>query len=51
MGIGATWGQGCIIGNGLVGTAQLSLKAWYATIFLVLGVWVSSRVFLLKNYK
>lgn len=50
MGIGATWGQGCIIGNALVGTAQFSLKAWYATIFLILGIWSSARIFLFKNY-
>lgn len=49
MGFGAMWGQGCIIGNGLVGTATLSVKAWYALFFILLGIWTCSRIFLKKG--
>lgn len=45
MGFGAMWGLGCLLGNGLVGTAQLSLKSWYALIFLTAGIWTSTRIF------
>jgi hypothetical protein len=47
MGFGAMWGLGCLLGNGVVGTAQMSLKSWYALIFLVAGIWSSTRVFLI----
>ena len=46
MGLGGVWGQGCLIANGLVGTAQLSLKSWYALVFLVLGIWMATRLLL-----
>ncbi len=46
MGLGGVWGQGCLIANGLVGTAQLSMKSWYALVFLVLGVWLAARLIL-----
>jgi len=45
MGFGAMWGLGCLLGNGLVGTAQLSVKSWYALVFLVTGIWTSTRIF------
>ena len=45
MGWGGMWGLGCLLGNGLVGTAQFSLKSWYALVFLVSGIWTSTRVF------
>lgn len=45
MGFGAMWGLGCLLGNGLVGTAQLSLKSWYALVFLTAGIWTSTRIF------
>ena len=45
MGWGAMWGLGCLLGNGLVGTAQLSLKSWYALVFLVAGIWTATRIF------
>lgn len=54
MGVGAMWASGCIIGNGIVGTAQLSLKAWYALAFLALGIWIASYIFhvrVLKKFK
>lgn len=49
MGFGAVLGQGCMISNGLVGTAQFSAKSWYALLFLALGVFIASRVFLKKR--
>lgn len=48
MGFGAVLGQGCLLGNGLVATAQLSVKGWFALVFLALGIWTSSRLFLKK---
>ena len=49
MGFGAVWGQGCIVGNSLVGTARFSLKSWYAVLFLCLGIWTSTKIFLLSR--
>ena len=49
MGIGAVWGQGCLIGNGLVGTAQFSLKSWWALLFIVIGIWSSAYIFLARS--
>lgn len=48
MGVGSVWAQGCLIGNGLVGTAQFSLKAWCGFIFIVLGIWVSAYIFIAR---
>jgi len=45
MGWGAMWGLGCLLGNGLVGIAQLSVKSWYALIFLAAGIWTATRIF------
>lgn len=45
MGFGAVWATGCLIGNGLVGTAQLSVKSWYALIFLIIGIWLAPAYF------
>ena len=45
MGAGAVWGLGCLLSNGLVGTAQLSVKSWYALVFLTLGIWASTKIF------
>ncbi len=45
MGWGAMWGLGCLLGNGLVGTAQLSLKSWFALVFLTAGIWTATRIF------
>lgn len=44
MGAGAVWGLGCLLSNGLVGTAQLSVKSCYALVFLVLGIWTSAKI-------
>ncbi|MGP1437932.1 MAG: YeeE/YedE family protein [Treponema sp.] len=49
MGIGAVWAQGCLIGNGLVGTAQISIKAWIAFIFIILGIWISAYIFIARD--
>lgn len=46
MGIGAVLGQGCLLSNGLVGTAQFSAKSWYALVFLVIGILLATRIFL-----
>lgn len=51
MGVGAVWAKGCLIGNGLVATAQLSSRAWIALIFIVLGIWTGSKVLLLRKTK
>ena len=49
MGIGAVWAQGCLIGNGLVGTAQLSVRAWLALLFIGLGIWTNTQLFLMRK--
>ena len=49
MGIGAIWAGGCIVSNGLVGTAQLSLRAWLALLFIIIGNWSFSSI-LVKKY-
>ena len=49
MGIGSVWAQGCLIGNGLVGTAQFSLKSWWALLFIVIGIWSSAYIFLARS--
>lgn len=46
MGFGATWGQGCLIGNGLIATAQFSNRGWVGLIFISLGIFVASEIFL-----
>lgn len=51
MGIGAVWGLGCYISNGLVGTAQLSVKSWYALVFLMLGNWLATRIFIVPQMR
>lgn len=51
MAIGSVWGLGCLISNGFVGTAQLSLKSWYAFLFIALGIWTATRVFLIGHNK
>lgn len=51
MGFGATWGQGCLIGNGLVATAQLANRGWVGLIFISLGIWVASELFLKVRVK
>ena len=51
MGIGAIWGTGCYISNGLIGTAQLSLKSWYALLFLILGNWLATRLFIVPEMR
>jgi len=47
MAIGSVWGLGCLISNGFVGTAQLSLKSWYAFLFIILGIWTATKIFLI----
>lgn len=49
MGVGAIWGQGCLVGNGLVGTAQFSVKSWYSLMFIIIGIWSSSYIFLVRD--
>ena len=44
MGVGAVWAGGCIVSNGLVGTAQFSLRAWVALIFMTCGIWLATLV-------
>ena len=51
MGLGAVWASGCLIGNGLVGTAQFSVKSWYALFFIAIGIWLASYIFLVRPVK
>ena len=49
MGVGAVWAQGCLIGNGLVGTAQLSVRAWTGLLFITFGIWTATHVILMRQ--
>ena len=49
MGIGSVWAQGCLIGNGLVGTAQLSVRAWIGLLFISLGIWTGTHLILMRK--
>ncbi len=49
MGIGSVWAQGCLIGNGLVGTAQLSVRAWIGLLFISLGIWTGTNLILMRK--
>ena len=49
MGIGAVWASGCFVGNVMVGTSQFSMKAWYSLVFIYLGVWTATRLYLMRN--
>lgn len=51
MGLGAVWASGCLVGNGLVGTAQFSVKSWYALLFIAIGIWIASYIFLVRPVK
>lgn len=51
MGIGAIVGEGCLVGHILVGTATFSMKAWYGSLLMILGLWVGAYVFVLRPYK
>ena len=54
MGVGATWAGGCIVSNGLVATAQLSIRAWVAFAFMMLGIWMASSILnalLMRKYR
>ena len=39
MGVGATIGGGCNIGQGLTGVSTLAVSSWVTTIFIILGNW------------
>ena len=49
MGLGTIFASGCLIGNGLVGTAQLSVKAWVGLLFIVIGIWTSAYIFIARD--
>lgn len=49
MGIGSIWAQGCLLGNGLVGTAQFSLRSWIGLVFIALGIWTSAYIFIKRT--
>lgn len=49
MGIGAVWASGCFVGNVMVGTSQFSMKAWYSLVFIYLGVWTATRLYLMRK--
>ncbi len=44
MGIGSILGQGCLVGNGLIATAQFSSKGWLNLIFIAVGIWMAARI-------
>ena len=46
MAFGALVAGGCLVGNGLVKTSQFSGKAWISLIFIAIGIWLASYVFL-----
>ncbi|WP_094243666.1 YeeE/YedE family protein [Tetragenococcus halophilus] len=48
MGFGAIAGQGCLVGNGIVGTAIFSLNAWINFAFILVGIWIGTYVFYVK---
>lgn len=48
MGVGSVWAQGCMLGNGLIGTATFSLKSWYALLFIAIGIWFGAYVFYVR---
>lgn len=45
MGVGAALAGGCTITNTLVATAYFSWQGWLATVMMILGVWLASRLF------
>ncbi len=51
MGVGAAWAGGCTIGNAMVNTAQFSYMGWIAFVFMLLGVGVGARFFVVKNVR
>lgn len=42
MGIGASLAKGCLVSNGLVYTAILSVQGWVGLIFIILGNWITA---------
>lgn len=51
MGFGARWAAGCIIGNGMVASAQWSLRGWIALVFLAIGIWLSAYIFIARELR
>lgn len=49
MGVGASWAGGCTIGNAMVFTAQFTYQGWLAFVFMLLGVGVGARFFILNH--
>lgn len=49
MALGSVWGQGCLMANGLVASAQFSVKAWFGFAFIVMGIFASARIFLKRD--
>ena len=48
MGVGATIGGGCNIGQGLTGVATLAVSSWVTTVFIILGNWTMVYFKLIK---
>lgn len=48
MGVGATIGGGCNIGQGLTGVSTLAVSSWVTTIFIILGNWTMVYYKLIK---
>lgn len=51
MGVGSVLAKGCIIGNGLTGTAMMSIRSWIGIFFIVIGIWIGTYLKLVKPYK
>lgn len=49
MAFGAIIAGGCIVGNGLVGTSQFSIKSWIAFMFITMGIWLAAYLFLVDR--
>ena len=48
MGVGATIGGGCNIGQGLTGASTLAVSSWVTTVFIILGNWTMVYYKLIK---
>lgn len=51
MGIGSVLAKGCIIGNGLTGTAMFSIRSWLSIIFIIIGIWIATYIKIVRPYK
>lgn len=50
MGVGSVLAKGCIIGNGLTGTATMSIRSWISISFIVVGIWIGTYLKIVRTY-